>query len=364
LTPQALHSPRKAPTGLASARCGGVSTVAPQQHPTCIMRRHLAAAAAATGAAATTDTGAAAAATTGAAATAATGAAVLPASAGAEEVTSCGSSTPSTSHFPIAATASSSRRRLLHAALSESDSALTVNLMLPSPTGMPVRTAAADRTPTPVDADTLFQEYFRQLRAEVDRTARMSGTLSVPCEVVHGAQVPITVAALDPIQTWTQYKDVNLLALCSCTGIPGLGRSTVRRLPMEFAEIEAALGRSSTWRHATALPRAYEELGHRVGAVSLPEFFLACPSFRGSRSNGDDGDAPVGTLTYLFMYSGKRNKVPSHAVYYNHAWETVVVRPTSNNFKLATCCHIPCETRRWGCIHAKAVNKVTRVDAS
>jgi len=64
------------------------------------------------------------------------------------------------------------------------------------------------------------------------------------------------------------------------------------------------------------------------------------------------------------MYLGKRNKFPMYAVFYDDAWTPVVVRPTAYKFSLATCCRMPCQTRPWGCIHSKAVNKVTRSGTS
>ena len=262
---------------------------------------------------------------------------------------------------PIAATASPARRRLLHVALAEEANTSAPKLATPRPSRAASRVSAAHRLP--VDEDTLFEVFLRQLRAAVDVTARMAGAQPVACTCVHGAQVLITVEAFDPIATWTQYKDGILLALCSCAGVLRLGRSSLRGLPMEFAQMKAALGRSCSCRHATALLRAYDELGHGVGAVNLPDLFLACPALRGPHPEEDDGGL-VGTITYLVMNSGKRKNIPIYAVFYNNAWATVVVRPTSNKFRLATCCQMPCQSRPWGCIHAKAVNKVTRADAS
>jgi len=304
---------------------------------------------------------AATAAATAAAASAAAAAAAAESTVGSDEAAAA--PTDPTSPAPLAATASPARRRLLHAALSEQPNAAVVNPVTPRQPRASIRGAAAHHHPLPVDEDTLFHEYLRQLRAEVNLTARMAGAQAVPCACVHGAQVLITVEAFDPIATWTHYKDGILLALSSCAGVLGLGRSSLRGLPMVFSQMEAALGRSCTCRHATALLRAYDELGHNVGAVSLPDLFRACPALRGPLTDDDDG-GPVGTLTYLVMHSGKRHNVPIYAVFYNNAWATVVVRPTSNKFKLATCCQMPCQTRPWGCIHAKAVNKVTRADAS
>jgi len=191
----------------------------------------------------------------------------------------------------------------------------------------------------------------------------MASVQVVQTACLHGAQVLVTVEAYDPIATWTRYKDGIVLSLCSCAGVLGLGRSSLRGLPMEFAQMESALGRSCTCRHAMALLRAYDEIGHDVSALNHADLFRACPSLLGPLTDNSD-DAPVGTITYLVLHSGKRRNIPVYVVYYNDAWAPVVVRPTANKFKLATCCQMPCQTRPWGCIHAKAVNKITRVDAS
>jgi len=79
---------------------------------------------------------------------------------------------------------------------------------------------------------------------------------------------------------------------------------------------------------------------------------------------GDESDEELGpTTTHYVTMAGRRRNVPIYAVRYDNMWTAVVIRPTSNKFKLATCCQHSCKSRPWGCIHAKAVNKITRVDA-
>jgi len=260
---------------------------------------------------------------------------------------------------PTVETDSPARHRLLHPALAAAPGAATP--LVSRPARLAAQPPGVDRQP--VDEETLLGVYLRELRAAVDLTARMASVQAVQTACVHGAQVLVTVEAYDPIATWTQYKDGMLLALCSCAGVLGLGRASLRGLPMEFAQMEAALGRRCTCRHALALLRAYDEIGHDVSALNHDDLFRACPALLGPLADNAD-DAPVGTITYLVLHSGKRRNIPVYAVYYNDAWAPVVVRPTANKFRLATCCQMPCQTRPWGCIHAKAVNKVTRADAS
>jgi len=59
--------------------------------------------------------------------------------------------------------------------------------------------------------------------------------------------------AYDLIATWNHHKDGILEALCSCTGVQGIGRSYFLGLPMVLSQMEAALARSCTCRRATAL---------------------------------------------------------------------------------------------------------------
>jgi len=269
----------------------------------------------------------------------------------AAAVTSEGSSTlhePPSAPSPLAVTTSPARRQLLHAVLYQQPIASVPRSETPCSLHGSTRVAPAD--PLLVEELTLLQVFLGQLRAAVDLTARIAGAQAVRFSCVRGAQGLITVEAGDPIATWTLYKDGILLALCICAGVLGLGRSFVRGLPMEFSQIQAALSHSCTCRHALALLRAYDELGYSVGAVNLSNLFLSFPALRGPLT--DDGvGGPVGTLTNLVMNSEKRNNVPFDAAFYNDAWATVVVRPTSNKFKLATCCQMLCQTRPWGCIH-------------
>jgi len=276
------------------------------------------------------------------------------ASAGAADSSASAPSPPS-----IAAPAASARRRLLHEGLAGAGKATTPRAARPAARDAGI--AAANRLP--LEEDTLLHVFLRQLRAAVNLTARMASAQAVSSVCLHGAQVLITVEAFDPIATWLQYKDGAVLALCSCAGVLGLGRSSLRGLPMEFAQMQAALGRSCTCRHASALLRAIDELGQDVAAMNLSDLFTACPALLGPLRDDSD-ERSVGTITYFAMYSGKRNNVPIYAVFYDDAWTPVVVRPTANKFNLATCCQMPCQTRPWGCNHSKAVNKVTRADAS
>jgi len=210
----------------------------------------------------------------------------------------------------------------------------------------------------------LVDFYTTELQVAVGMTARMGGAAAVTGACRHGAQVLIVVEAYDPIVTWTTYTDGILLSLCSCSGVLGGGRSSFTGMAMEYAAMQAALGRSCSCRHATALLRAYEALAQSAGSVTLADFFTTFPTLLGPLDREDSDSAPVSTITYDVMKAGRRQNVPIYVVFYDGTWTAVVIRPSSNKFKLATCCQLSCKSRPWGCIHAKAVNKLTRVDAA
>lgn len=208
------------------------------------------------------------------------------ASAGAAE-----SSAPAPSPQSIAAPAASARRRLLHVNLARAVIATTPRAARPSARGAGV----AAVTPLPLDEDTLLPVFLRQLRAAGNLTARMASAAAVPSVYLHGAQVLITVEAFGPIATWLQCKDGAVLALCSCAGVLGLGRSSLRGLLMEFAKIQAAFGRSCTCRHASALLRAIDQSGQDVAAMKLSDLFAACPALLGPPREDSD-ERSLGTI--------------------------------------------------------------------
>ncbi|GAB0495956.1 hypothetical protein MMPV_007266 [Pyropia vietnamensis] len=211
--------------------------------------------------------------------------------------------------------------------------------------------------------DSLVQFYTTELMVAVGLTARMDSGAAVQGGCVHGANVLVVVELFDPVVTWTAFTDGVLLALCSCCGVLGRGRSVPEGATVEYPQMQSALGRSSTCRHATALLRAYDVLAREVEAVSYQNLFLALPMLRGPADEGDEDVSPA-VITCFVTRAGRRQNVPVYAVGYNGTWSAVVIRPTSNKFWLATCIQLSCKSRPWGCVHAKAVNKLTRADAS
>jgi len=147
-------------------------------------------------------------------------------------------------------------------------------------------------------------------------------------------------------------------------GVLGGGRSSFTGLEMEYAAMQAAQGRSCSFRHATALLRAYEALAHCAGSVTLAECLTTFPTLLGPIDQEGSDIAPVSAITYEVMKAGRRQNVPIYVVFYDGTWTAVVIRSSSNKVKLATCCQLSCKSRPWGCIYAKAVNKLTRVDAA
>ena len=215
----------------------------------------------------------------------------------------------------------------------------------------------------PYEEDALAYFYVTELRVAVGLTARMGATSEVKGACVHGAHVLVVLEAFDPVVTWTVFSDDILLALCSCSGVLGNGRSAFTGVVMEYPQMQEALGRSSTCRHAAALLRAYDSLALDVGASSYADFFLALPLLLGPLDDEAKDGPPTATIAYYVTQAGLRKNVPIYVVFYEGVWTAVAIRPSSNKFKLATCCQLSCKSRPWGCIHAKAVNKITRVDA-
>jgi len=197
----------------------------------------------------------------------------------------------------------------------------------------------------------------------VGMTARMGTTPAVTGACVHGAQNLVVIEAFDPIVTWSSYSNSCMLAFCSCSGVLGNGRSAFAGVVMEYPQMQAALGRSSTCRHALALLRAYDSIAIDLGATTYFDFCTILPLTIGPHRSDESDEELAPTITYHVKMAGRRRNVPIYAVRYANKWTAVVIRPTSNKFKLATCCQLSCKSRPLGCIHAKAVNKITRVDA-
>jgi len=213
------------------------------------------------------------------------------------------------------------------------------------------------------EEDTLANFYATELRVAVGLTARMGGASVVSGGCVHGARVVVILEAFDPVVTWSVFSEGALLALCSCSGVLGNGRSAFTGVVMEYPQMQEALRRSSTCRHALALLRAYDTLASDIGAVNYDSFFSSLPLLLGPLDGDDNGGMTEATITYYVTQAGLRKNVPIYVVCYDGMWAAVAIRPSSNKFKLTTCCQLSCKSRPWGCIHAKAVNKITRVDA-
>jgi len=128
--------------------------------------------------------------------------------------------------------------------------------------------------------------------------------------------------------------------------------------------MQAALGRSSSCRHVNALLHAYEALAHSTGAPTWAELFSTFRTSLGPNDRDDSAGEPASTNTCHSMSAGRRQSVSIFAVLYDGAWTAAAFRPSRNKVEVAICCHLSCESRPWGCIHAKAVNKMPRVDAA
>jgi len=69
-----------------------------------------------------------------------------------------------------------------------------------------------------------------------------------------------------------------MFALCSSAHQLGLWRLSSFGLSMQYAQMEAAQNHSCPCRHAMALLRAYDDIGHDVGAISHGELICAFPA--------------------------------------------------------------------------------------
>jgi len=205
--------------------------------------------------------------------------------------------------------------------------------------------------------------YKTEVAVAVGMTARMGTTPAVTGACVHGAQVLVVVEAFDPIVTWSPFSNSCMLAFCSCSGVLGNGRSAFTEVVMEYPQMQAALRRRSTCRHALALLRAYDSMAIDVGATTYFDFCTMLSMTLGQHRSDERDEELAPTITYHVLMAGRRRNVPIYAVRYDSMCTAVFIRPTSNKFKLATCCQLSCKSRPWGCIHAKAVNKNTLVDA-
>jgi len=194
----------------------------------------------------------------------------------------------------------------------------------------------------PYEEDALAYFYVSELRVAVGLTARMGGASDFKGGCVHGAHVLVVLKAFDPVVTWTVFSNGVLLALCSCSGVLGNGRSAFTGVVIEYPQMQEALGRSSTCRHAAALLRASDSLALDVGASNYADFFLALPLLLGPLDREGNDGPPTATITYYVTQAGMRKNVPIYVVFYEGVWTAVAIRPSSNKFKLATWCQLSC----------------------
>lgn len=94
--------------------------------------------------------------------------------------------------------------------------------------------------------------YRRRHDVENGRQAACDGLLRQRCQVL------LIIEAFDPIATWSSFSNGSMLAHCSCSGVLCNGRLAFTGVAVEYLQMQAALGRSSTCRHAAALVQAYD----------------------------------------------------------------------------------------------------------
>jgi len=111
------------------------------------------------------------------------------------------------------------------------------------------------------------------------------------------------------------------------------------------------------------LLRAYDLLALDAGASNYADFFMTLSLLLGPLEDETKDGPPTARIAYYVTQAGLRKNVPVYVVFYEGIRTAVAVRPSCNKFKLATCCLLSCKSCPWGRIDAKAVNKITRVDA-
>lgn len=205
-----------------------------------------------------------------------------------------------------------------------------------------------------------------ELQVALGHAARMGGGITggvLPGSAVHGAQAMVFEDRGDPIVTWTSVVEDAVVVLCTFCGVLGHGVPFHTGLDLEHPQLRAACQLSSTCRHAAALIDALNDLAADIGAADFTALFTALPLLLGPAGDDDDPD-DASTKVYFAKMMGRRGKVPVFAVLYEGIWAPVIVRPTGNRLKLATCSQLSCQTQPWGCIHAKAVNRHNRIASS
>lgn len=205
-----------------------------------------------------------------------------------------------------------------------------------------------------------------ELHVALGHAARMGGGVIggvLPGSALHGAQAMVFEDGGDPIVTWTSVVEDTVLVLCTCCGVLGHGWTFHTGLDLEHPQLRAACQLSSTCRHAAALLDALNDLAGDIGATDFTALFTALPLLLGPAEEDDDADDAAAKV-YFAKMMGRRGKVPVFAVLYEGIWAPVIVRPTGNRLKLATCSLLSCQTQPWGCIHAKAVNRHNRIASS
>lgn len=188
------------------------------------------------------------------------------------------------------------------------------------------------------------------------------GNSVLPGVAVHGAQAFVFEDQGDPTVTWLHFQGV-ALGLCNCCGILGSGISSHIGRDIEYPKIQAAKSQCSTCRHAATILDALDRLSLEFGVSDWDSLVTTLPLLLGRRES--DAEDDLSSTTVCFAKNlGKRAKVPVFGVLCEETWAVVVIRPTGNRHKLAACHLLSCQTRPWGCIHAKAVSRHNRVETS
>jgi len=162
---------------------------------------------------------------------------------------------------------------------------------------------------------------------------------------------------------WSATVAGALLTFFPCGRILGSGGLTFKGDTIEHVNLQVALNKSSTCRHARAQQLAYDELASEYEAYNIDELldlFLDLAGAEESKQVAVDNDTAVD----LALHSGKKEDVPIFAIFFEGVWSPTIARRRSNKHHLATCFLLSCSSHSWCCIHSQAVNEYNKLEAA
>ena len=198
----------------------------------------------------------------------------------------------------------------------------------------------------PLTVEELHVDFVAELRVALGLAEKMVGASDAPSvapRCVSGAWVIVFVELFDPLCVWSAAVAGSLLTFCFCGGILGSGRHIFTRDTIEHVNLQVALNKSSTCRHARALQLAYDELASEYEADDIDELLDLFPDLAGAEEDKQEAE-DADTAVHLALHSGKKEDVPIFAILYEGVWSPAIVRRRSNKHHLPTCFLLSCSS--------------------